>query len=185
MKNIRIAGRYAKAMFLLSTEVNLLEEVKSDMALISSTVKGSDELKKFLLSPVIKDEKKVRVIRKLFENDIQTFSLRFLNLVIHKRRFMYIDYIADEFLQLYRISKNISLAKLQTAVPLETGTRETIVGLLSSFTHSEIELLEEVRKDLIGGFVLKLEDNQYDASIRSKLLKLSKEFSINIYEKGL
>ena len=185
MKNIRIANRYAKALFTLSLEVNLVEKVKYDMSFIAKTIADSSELKKFLLSPVIKDEKKVKIIKTLFEKHIQAFTLHFLNLIIKKRRFLYIDYIAEDYLNFYRDAHNIKLANLQTASALEPETKDKITSILEEFTQKEIELYVEIKKELIGGFVLKIDDKQYDTSIRTKLLKLSKEFSINIYEKGL
>ena len=144
MKNIRIANRYSKALFSLSIEMNLIDIVKADMSLISQTIKESPELKRFLLSPVIKDEKKIKVIKGIFENHINKFTLRFINLVIHKRRFLFIDYIADEFLNLYRSFKNIKLAHFETASPLGDKMKEKVTGILKDFTKKEIELYEEI-----------------------------------------
>jgi len=185
MKNIRIANRYSKALFSLSIEVNMLDVVKADMALISQTITESAELKRFLLSPVIKDEKKIKVIKSVFENKINNFTLHFIYLVVHKRRFLFIDFIAEEFLNLYRSFKNIKLARFETASPLGEKMKERITDILKDFTQKDIELYEEIKKDLIGGFILKIDDMQYDTSIKSKLVKLTKEFSVNTYEKGL
>ena len=86
MKNIRIANRYSKAIFSLSVELNLIEVVKDDMNLIYETLKESPELKRFLLNPISKDEKKVKVISEIFKNHINKFTLKFLDIIILKRR---------------------------------------------------------------------------------------------------
>lgn len=185
MKNIRIANRYSKAFFTLSIELDLIDVVKSDMALISNTISESLELKKLLLSPVIKDEKKIKVIKEIFEKHINKLTLHFINLIIKKRRFLYIDYIAIEFLNLYRNYKNIKLAIFETASPLDDVSKDKIISILKIFTQKDIELYHEIKQSLIGGFILKIDDMQYDSSIKAKLLKLTKEFSINTYEKGL
>jgi len=185
MKNVRIANRYSKALFSLSIELNLIDDVKNDMSLISKTIAESRELKRFLLSPVNKDEKKVKIVNKIFGPHINKFTLSFLGIIIHKRRFVYIDYIAEEFLNLYRNYKNIKFAYFQTASALDEDSKEKIINILKDFTHKEIELYEEIKKELIGGFILKVDDYQYDTSIKTKLLKLTKEFSVNTYEKGL
>ena len=185
MKNIRIANRYAKALFSLSIELNLLDVVKEDMVVISQTITDSKELKRFLLSPVNKDEKKIKIISQIFESHINKFSLKFLGIIISKRRFVFIDYIALEFLNLYREYKNIKLAYFQTASALDDNSREKIIDILKDFTQHDIELYEEIKKELIGGFVLKIDDNHYDTSVKTKLLKLTKEFSVNTYEKGI
>ena len=55
--------------------------------------------------------------------------------------------------------------------------------MVKKSSGSEVELLEKVDKDLIGGFVLRVGDNEINASIKSKLHKLSQEFSKNEYIK--
>jgi len=185
MKNIRIANRYAKALFSLSIEMNLTDVVKDDMNLISNTFIDSAELKRFILNPVIKDDKKNKIITQLFQPHINNFTLKFISIIIKKNRFIYIDYIAEEFLNLYRQYKNIVLAQMQTKSGLNKQSKEKIIDILKDFTKKDIELMEEIKTDLIGGFILKIGDIQYDTSLKSKLLKLTKEFSINVYEKGL
>jgi len=185
MKNIRIANRYSKALFTLSLEQNIVENVKDDMSLVSGAFKQSAELKRVLLNPVVKDDKKISIVYRIFQNNISPFTLRFIDIIIRKNRFVYIDYIAEEFLKYYRDYKNISLAEMQTASPLEAEARNRIIEILKDFTKKDIELIEAIRSELIGGFVLKINDIQYDTSIKAKLLKLKKEFSINTYEKGL
>lgn len=185
MKNIRIANRYSKALFTLSMEQKIVENVKEDMALIAAIFRETAELKKVLLSPVIKDDKKINIVHQIFQSRINAFTLRFIDIIISKNRFIYIDFIAEEFLKIYRIYKNIALAEIHTPVSIDAEARNRIIKILNGFTKKEIELVEEIRNDLIGGFLLKIDDIQYDTSIRSKLLKMKKEFSVNTYEKGL
>jgi F-type H+-transporting ATPase subunit delta len=44
-----------------------------------------------------------------------------------------------------------------------------------------IELVEEVKEELIGGFVLQMEDKLFDASIRRDLNDVKAQFRKNIY----
>ena len=185
MKNVRIASRYSKALFSLSIELNKIDEVKDDMKLISETIAESPELKRFLLNPISKDDKKIKILNEIFGNYINKFTLKFLDIIIRKRRFVYINYIAEEFLNLYREHKNIKLAYFQTASAIDDESKGKIINILKDFTQHDIELYQEIKKELIGGFVLKIDDNQYDTSIKTKLLKFTKEFSVNPYEKGL
>jgi len=185
MKNQRIAVRYAKALFMLSKEFNMTDKVKADMALIEEVIKNSPDFKAFLASPIIREEKKLKVIEEIFAQKINEITHKFINLIVGKRRFMYIDAIAVEYLNFFRAFKGIKKAQIQSVVPLNDENKQSILEILKAFTHTEIELIEELRKELIGGFVLKIDDKQYDASIKSKITKLTKEYSINVYEKGL
>lgn len=185
MRNLRIAIRYAKALFILSKEFELTEIIKKDMAMILETVNSTSEFQSFLISPVIKEQKKIAAIKEVFKDKIHSTTFGFLKLVIGKRRFNYIDTIAAEYLNLYRANKGLKLAEIQTAMPLEEDNKVAILQYLKDYSKHDIELAEVLRKELIGGFILKIDDIQYDASIKSKLNKLRKQYSVNIYEKGL
>jgi len=185
MKNQRIAIRYSKALFLLAKEFNLVEAIKGDMDLILEVVHTAKDFKPFLVSPIIKEEKKLKVLKEIFENKINITTLNFLNLIIGKRRFLYIDIIAEEFINLYRHDKGIKPAYIETVTPLNADNRKAVSLIVMEFAKSEIELIENIRKELIGGFILKIDDKQYDTSIKSQITKLTKEFSVNVYEKGL
>ncbi|MDD3877632.1 MAG: ATP synthase F1 subunit delta [Bacteroidales bacterium] len=185
MKNLRIGIRYAKALFSLAKEFNKADAIKNDMELIQLTIKGSADLKRFLESPIVREDKKLVVVKELFESKTDLVTLRFVSLIIKKRRFPFIDIIASEYLNLYRVEKGIKPAYLQTTVPVDEYNRNAIIDVLKDYTKTEIELIEDIRKDLIGGFVLKLDDKLYDTSIKAKILRLNNEFSVNTYEKGL
>jgi len=64
---------------------------------------------------------------------------------------------------------------------LDDKLRKEVYDVIKKSANSEIELVEKVNKDLIGGFVLRMGDKQFDASIASELRKLAKEFSSNPY----
>jgi F-type H+-transporting ATPase subunit delta len=92
--------------------------------------------------------------------------------------------ISNQFIVLYKKYKNILPANLLTSVEVDNETRQHLINLLHKHTKSEIELTEEVKKELVGGFILSFEDQQYDASIQRKIKNLKKEFEINLYVKG-
>jgi len=185
MKNLRIGIRYAKALFFLASEFNKTEDIRNDMALIGNTFKENPQLKKFLGRPIIRDTKKTIVINEIFKEKIDPISLNFILLVIKKRRFPFIDIIADQYLDLYRMSKGIKPVYFDSVESLEPQNRLKIIDILKDYTQKDIELIEEINEELIGGFVLRLDEKLYDASIKAKIIKLTNEFNVNIYEKGL
>lgn len=185
MRNTLIAKRYARALFDFVLEQNILEAVKMDMELVISTLKDNKELRQMLKSPVIKAAKKEAVIREIFEKHIQTPSIQYLSIIIRKRRESFIEGIALEFISLYKKFKNIVTTHLETATALDDDLRKKVIDLLKEQTGGEIELIEEVRKELIGGFVIHYDDKKYDASIQRQLANLKKEFKVNLYERKL
>ncbi|HQI46450.1 MAG TPA: ATP synthase F1 subunit delta [Bacteroidales bacterium] len=184
MKESRIAVRYAKALFELSLEQNNLEQTNQDMLLVSSVCKQNKDFRYMLSSPIIKTDKKQKIIKSIFGEKINTLSLAFLNIISLKRREILIDQIATQFLALYHDYKGILPVHLTTASDSDEEIRSVVKQIVNKFTQKEILLMEEIKKDILGGFILRFGQYQYDDSIRNKIMKLKREFNVNIYEKG-
>ena len=184
MRQTRISTRYAKALFDLTIEQQILEQATSDMKLVISVCKENKDFKLLLKSPIINSKKKIAILKALFEKHIQKISLQFLLIITNKRREIYIESIAEEFINLYKEYKNITITYLKTAVKIDNNTRKTILDIMKQQTGGEIELIEEVKKELLGGFVLDFGDKKYDASIIKQIEDLKKDFNINLYQKG-
>lgn len=184
MNQSQIAIRYAKALFDLAVERNVLEKVKSDMALIEKVCNESPELRNMLLNPVISVEKKQKVMNLVFAAHLDTLTSRFIDILARKRREHYIVSIATAFVNLYNEFKGITKAKITTVVALNETERVEILDILKNLTRNEIELTENIRTDLIGGFVLNMENYQLDHSLKTKIKQLKKDFEKNLYVKG-
>jgi F-type H+-transporting ATPase subunit delta len=85
---------------------------------------------------------------------------------------------------LFKEFRNILPVKITTAQAIDGEIRQEILDLLKDAEHKTIELDEAVNEKLIGGFVLNLEDRQYDASLQKKISRLKKTFESNLYIKG-
>ncbi len=186
MHNTIIAQRYAKAVFELALEMNLLEEIKADMELISSVCADNKDFIRMLNSPVIRTDKKIKILKSVFEKEISDISMRYLVIITRKMREKFIRDIADEFLSIYKKFKNIFTVHFASAREISDEIRQKVVKLLEDQTKGNIELVEEVKEDLIGGFVMNYDDYKYDASIAYQLKKLRHNAAeINLYVKGI
>ncbi len=184
MKEIKLASRYAKALFDFAIEQNVLEQVKDDMDLVVTVCKQNRDFRLMLDSPIIFTDKKETIITEIFGKHIQKISYHFLLIITRKNREALIDGIAKQFIEQYKEFKNITTAELATAVPLDPKVRENVIALLKEQTQGEIELIEEIKEEMIGGFVLSYSDFQYDASIKKQIKELKKEFATNLYIRG-
>lgn len=175
MKVGKIAVRYAKALFMSSKDRDVLEAVREDMELILAAVTGIPDLRKLLESPVIEAGKKTSVLLSIFEGKISDLTLDFIRLVTGNNREDYLDGISRHYIKLYKEEKGIKIASVETAAPLTKELRQEMIALIKKAFKAEIELHEEVKSELIGGFVLRVEDQQLDASVRGKLIRIKKE----------
>ena len=182
MKNPKLSGRYAKALFDFAKEKNQVEEVNSDLQLFASTLKENRELQMLLRNPVVPCNQKHQIFESVFNGTLHEISYQFVDLLLKKRREPNLDMICEEFFKLYNQAHNIKTAHIITAQPLSDELKSKIVSMLTEQTHATIELKEEVEPTLIGGFVIKMDDYFLDTSILTKINKLRQEFSQNSFQ---
>ena len=182
MKNPKLSGRYAKALFDFAKEKNQVEEVNSDLQLFASTLKENRELQMLLRNPVVPCNQKHQIFESIFNGTLHDTTYQFLEVLLKKRREPALDTICEEFFKLYNAEHNIRTATIVTASPLSEPLKEKIVALLAEQTHATIKLQEFVNPVLVGGFVIKMDDFFLDSSIRTKINKLRQEFSQNNFQ---
>ena len=185
MKDKKVVKRYAKALFDLAVEQNVLEKIKADALLINSVCVSSRDFMLVLRSPIIKDVKKIKIMKDIFGNHVQKMTLSFMNIITRNRRESILPEIANQFIEIYKEHNNIITAQLTTAVELGSEVSNKINALLREQTKAEIELHENIEDSIIGGFVLEFDEKQYDASVVKSLQDLRKEFDKNLFTKGI
>lgn len=183
MKNTKVSKRYATALLDFALEKNFLENAREDMETILKVYDSSKEFRMFLSSPVISSSRKIAVINEIFSSKIYHGTLSYVITLVKKRREMNIGTIAGEFLNLYKDYKNIKTATLKTAIAIDDETRSRIISMVKEKFRCEVELQEEVNPGLIGGFILKVGDYQFDTTIFTELNHLRKQFQQNVYKK--
>lgn len=174
-----VANRYAKSLLQLAVEQGKLEQVYADMLLVQGVYHDNKDFVNFLNSPIIHTDKKLSVLKAVFDGKINGVTLGFFTILAAKRREMYIGHIAKSFIAQYKEHKNITSAVVTSAAGIDSGARAKILELVKQQAKGEVELVEKVDKALIGGFILRIGDKQVDASIARKLNELRKTFTEN------
>ena len=174
--SVRISNRYAKALVSLASEKNELEKVKADMESFISTSKSNRDFELMLNSPIVSQDKKAAVLHAIYGNKVSDISLNLFKLLAEKKREPYLVSIAEQFIVEYNVINNIQEATLFTAVSVGDSIKNSAKALVEKATGKKVILNEEIREDLIGGYILRVEDIQLDASIKSQLNKLSIKF---------
>ncbi|MCX6334806.1 MAG: ATP synthase F1 subunit delta [Bacteroidia bacterium] len=174
MNNSRISVRYSKALFNSASEKKLLDKVYEDMIFISELCKMPG-MKELLKSPIIVPSKKKDILQKVAGNNIHKLTLSLLVMVVMNGRENFLPAIAREFIRKTKEFNGITESVLTTAVKVDDKIKKQITDLITGIFKTKVELKEVIDKDIIGGFVLRIEDNYIDASIRYKLRKIEKE----------
>ena len=178
----RVSSRYAKSLLDLAVERGNQERIMQDMDDFVAATENRD-FALLLKSPIVKADKKKSILKTLFGGSFDELTMAFVNIVVDKGREGLLPDIAEAFTQQYRRFNHISDVKLITAQPLSDSAIQEIKSrvLQSDATDERVEMEVEVNPDLIGGFILEFDNQRYDASVRSKLRNLKKEFKDNPY----
>ncbi len=174
MSESQISVRYAKALFQSASEQQNLERVYEDMELLSNTCK-LDDFQFMLVLPSMQTSQKYKMVGSIFAGHLSKISLSMINLVIKNKRELYLPGIARNYADMYRKAMGIRTAKLVTAQPVDDSARNGIKELIGKMYDSDVELSSFVDEDIIGGFVLTVENQQYNASVANSLKKLKKK----------
>lgn len=177
MNHSKISVRYSKALFQVAIEKNLLDKISTDMLFISDLCKLS-EVKEILESPIIIPSKKTAIFQSILEKNVEKVTLTLVALLIKNGRESFLPAVARVFRDETLKFQGITETYLTTAVPVNDKIRKQISELISSVFNTKVELKETVDKEIIGGFVLKVNDNFIDSSVRNKLRKIKKELSV-------
>ena len=180
----KVAGRYAKSLLELATSKSTQDRVFEDMQFIENTANSSRDLATLMRNPIVNHDKKIAVVKALFENQVSELSMEFMKQVINKGREFILLETAIRYVNLYKTQKGIEVAHLTTAVAVTGELKEKVMTLIKEIAPGkQIELIETVDPDIIGGFVLKVGDHQYDASVTKKIRELRMQFEDNLYLK--
>jgi F-type H+-transporting ATPase subunit delta len=181
MSNYRVAARYAKSLLELAIENKKLEKVKADMDMFNSLCLESRPFYNFIKNPIINSYKKLGIFQKLFEKRIDDLSYKFIGIITSKGREDILPEIVQQFLQEYRIYKNIEIVNITTPVGLDEGLKQDFIALSKKLVgeSKKVELQEKVDEDLLGGFILRIGDKQIDDSVSSKLRDLKKKLIVS------
>ena len=185
MEDYRINLNYAKALFLVASDMGQLDAVCSDMRTVSDVCSQNHILGTLFANPVIRESKKVAVLSDLFSERVSKISMLFLTFVVRKRRAVNLKGIANAFVQLYRDENNIVLSTLVTASEVGDDVRQAVCDAVGNHTGKQVELTTKVDPSIMGGFSVTYDNNMYDARISSQIARLRKEFSKNVYESKL
>lgn len=175
MDQSKINVRYAKAFFTLAKEKGLTLELRKDADLISSVCATSSDFNLMLESPVVKTSQKIEVLKHIFEGKINVLSLNFLLLITENKRENFLAGIFRNLEEFYRWEEGIITAILTSAVPLNEALVVQIQKILEQEFNAKVELSQKVDVKLIGGFVLRVDDKQYDASLSTQLRKIREQ----------
>ncbi|MCX6164721.1 MAG: ATP synthase F1 subunit delta [Ignavibacteriae bacterium] len=168
--------RYSLALFQAAENDKKLSKVAVDSNNLIGLIKSSKDLHLFFVSPVIKQEKKIKIVETLFKKKISQLSFEFIKLlIVHNREGLIVD-ILEGFLDLKNDSEGIIKATVISAIKFDDMEKKKMKEKIDGFTdkNSIPDFSED--NSLIGGFTIQVKDTVIDASIKRQLDNLRNKF---------
>ncbi|WP_333876351.1 ATP synthase F1 subunit delta [Flavobacterium sp.] len=172
----RAAIRYAKAILDTAVASGNATGVNNDMLLIVSTVNENAELSEFLASPIITSEVKMNALKEVFSG-VQSETISLFRLLQENKRFEILATIAAQFNALFDEMNGVEKATVTTAFPITADLEAKVLAKVATISNKKVSIENIVDPSIIGGFVLRIGDKQYNASVANRLQELRREFS--------
>lgn len=176
MNESRAAIRYAKSVLDLAIERKATAEVERDMRKMAHTIAANKDLQFMLGSPVISNTSKKEALQSIFK-DVHKISGGMLIMLVDNKRVSILNEVALHYIILNEQRKGEGVAYVTTALPLTKDLEKQILDRVKELTGNDMSIESKIDESIIGGFVLRVGDLQYDASISNKLNRIKTAFT--------
>ena len=171
--SISSAERYSLALFELSEEKNILNQIEEQSLSILNLINQSRDFFNIIKDPTISQDDLLKVVNKLAENNgFDDLFKNFLNFLIQKRRFFFIERILKSFIEICSKKRGELIAELKSAKKLSSDEIKKITDELSTNFSSKMKLNYKHDESLIGGLVIQVGSTMIDTSIKNKLQQI-------------
>jgi len=166
-----ISNRYAKAIFQYAVELKEENQLREEMQTLSEQFVAVPLLTTVLNDPTVSPDVKIDVLATAVGKDISDTYRQVIRIIVKNGRERYMQSIALMFDKVYRKEKNRVILKLITTEPASGEMKDKLVGLVKS-DETQVDFVAKTDDDIIGGFILEIEDLRLDASVRNQLNQL-------------
>ena len=174
-KQLKIAKNYAEALFKIGKEQNSAGKFYAQLKDVSVIIKNSDDLKTFFENPLISANDKKEIIYKIFGKDFDLQIINLLNLLADNKRLELVDTVYYCFENLYEKMSNIKRITVTSAIELNSDSKKRLEKIIETKTGSKIIPAYKIKKNIIGGLIVKIGDKIVDLSLASKINDMEKQ----------
>jgi F-type H+-transporting ATPase subunit delta len=176
MSSTRAAIRYAKAILDIATSKSVAKEVSQDMTLIANTIQNNLELSTFIQNPTMSVEVKQSALLEVFAS-VNNVTKSLFRLLFENKRFEILEAVAVQYNNLFDEANGVQVAKVTTAIAMTSELEAKVLAKIATLSDKKITIVNTIDPTIIGGFILRIGDNQYNASVANRLQVLKRELS--------
>ena len=173
--------RYTRALYQAAEEQQILDPVKRDLAAAHAIFAANTDLDRFLRSPSVSRLAKQKVLQESFHGQVADLVLTFWQLLLEKNRQTLIAQIYPVFEEIHRKAAGIYPATITYAAAsaaVDSKKMNEFVKNSAGLPQTAIiELNVAISPELIGGFVLCVDNKYFDYSLKGQLERLKNDFN--------
>ena len=178
MKPTRTAFRYAKATLAYANENKVSDKVAKEMQGLIELYESSVQLNRLLSDPFLSNTKKQSILRSIVPNSSDV-TKKLFNLLTSNNRLFLLKEVAKSYIQLFSEQQGELNATVISAIPLTQNLEKEIHNKLEDFSGKKIYILNKIDKSLLGGFILKIGDMEFNSSLAYKLKTFKAKLTSN------
>jgi len=177
MSDFKVSIRYATSLLEMASEKNTLDEISKDMELVYRILDTNPQLKSVLASPIVKSPVKLSILTDIFKPAVSNDSMTFIKFVVEKNRESVLFSIVKKFLELKDESLGIVNVNVTSAVEFSADQEAALRARMEGLLNKKVRFNFKIDKRILGGFVAKVDDTVFDASLKHQLDLLKKQFT--------
>ena len=174
MVNQTLARRYATAIFQLAGEQRAVDQVGSELRILSEAIEDNESALNFFLSPVVERGQKEQTLVAAFEGKAHPIALHAMLLLVRKRREGLLRQIVREYGALELAARGLEPLTITSATPLGAAALRELVSQLEKIYNKKFEVTQRVQPDLIGGVRILMGDRRVDGSVEGRFQELAR-----------
>ncbi|WP_415409539.1 ATP synthase F1 subunit delta [Synechococcus sp. A10-1-5-9] len=168
-----LATPYAEALLQVTDARSESEDVAGQCKELLSVWDSSTALREAMTSPVLEPAAKKKALGKLLAEQIKPSLMNLLKVLADRQRLTALDAVLRRYLELYRESRNISLAYVRSAQALSDEQTKALTAKVQSMVGTgSVEIDLTIDSSLIGGFVINIGSQVIDASLSGQVRRL-------------
>jgi F-type H+-transporting ATPase subunit delta len=168
-----MADRYAAALYAYAEDAHALDQVVGEMEGLGQLIDASADFRRFIESPLIDVNQGVKAALAVLQAEGFGKPVRdFVGVVASNRRLRYLRDIVRAFAHLVAQRRGIITAHVASAHPLNDVQRQQLRARLIEAGYGNVNIVEAVQPDLLGGLVVRIGARLYDTSLKSRLQRL-------------
>lgn len=184
MSEMRVAKRYAKALFNTALAQNIVPSVSDDLATLTNAIRNNDGFREFLQKPQTESKDKIALFEKVFGDKITATTLAFVKLLINKKRDDELTGVKVAFDELRRENEKVVRAVIESSTELDKAQQDAIVKKIEAETGNKLEPEFTVNPDLIMGVKVTYGDYVLDGSVRGQLSRMKERLVYDLLKQA-